>query len=168
MKSFLKKLFATALLAGGLAPLAVRAQISEPATVFYGQVINRTSAQTDLITQGNLVWTILRPDGKALTLTAALAPLNNGRYSYRLAVPHELLTFGLTVSAAAVPLSAVAADCSHLIITVDGAPANILAPGPAYFTNNVAGTGLGGAVPLPELTTQTNTGPRLIHVDRGA
>ena len=134
MKSFLKKLFATALLAGGLAPLAVRAQISEPATVFYGQVINRTSAQTDLITQGNLVWTILRPDGKALTLTAALAPLNNGRYSYRLAVPHELLTFGLTVSAAAVPLSAVAADCSHLIITVDGAPANILAPGPAYFT----------------------------------
>ena len=134
MKSLLKNLFSVALLAGWLAPLTARAQIAEPATVFYGQVINRTSAQTDLITQGNLVWTILRPDGKVLTLSAALSPLNNGRYSYRLAVPHEALTFGLTVSAAAVPLSASAADCSHLIITVDGAPADILAPGPAYFT----------------------------------
>ena len=32
------------------------------------------SAQTDLITEGSLVWKILRPDGKTLTLTAALSP----------------------------------------------------------------------------------------------
>ncbi|HXI70065.1 MAG TPA: type I secretion C-terminal target domain-containing protein [Verrucomicrobiae bacterium] len=134
MKSLLKKLFAASLLAGCLAPLAVFAQIAEPSTVFYGQVINRTSAQTDLITQGNLVWTILQPGGKTLTLTAALKPLNNGRFSYRLAVPHEALTFGLTVSDTVIPLAAAAADCSHLVITVDGAPASILAPGPAYFT----------------------------------
>ena len=117
-----------------VAPPPAPAQISEPATVFYGQVINRTSGQTDLITQGSLVWTIRRPDGKTLTLTAALSPLNNGRYSYRLAVPHEALTFGLTVSDTAVPLTVSPADCSHLSITVDGASANILAPGPAYFS----------------------------------
>jgi hypothetical protein len=134
MKSFLKKFFSVARVAGCLAPLAACAQISEPATVFYGQVVNRTSGQTDLITQGSLVWTILRPDGKTLTLTAGLSPLNNGRFSYRLAVPHEALAYGLTASAAAVPLTVAPADCSHLVITVDGASANILAPGPDYFT----------------------------------
>ena len=113
---------------------AAAAQISEPATVFYGQIVNRTSAQTDLITQGSLVWKILRPDGKTLTLTAALSPLNNGQFSYRLAVPHEALAYGLTVSDAAVPLTAAPANCSHLQMTVDGVPAGILAPGPGYFT----------------------------------
>ena len=35
--------------------------------------------------------------------------------------------------------------------------------GPLYFTNNVEGTGLEGAVPLPELTTQTNRPPVNSH-----
>ena len=134
MKLFLKKLFSGALLAGCVASPATAAQISEPATVFYGQVVNRTSAQTDLITQGSLVWTILRPDGKTLPLSAQLSPLNNGQFSYRLAVPHEGLAYGLTVSDAAVPLAVAPANCSHLQITIDGAPASILAPGAGSFT----------------------------------
>lgn len=134
MKHQLKNLFAVALLAAGFAPQPVGAQISEPATVFYGQVINRTSGQLDLITQGNLVWTIIRPDGQQITLNTTLQPLNNGQYSYRLLVPHQALTYGLTVSAAAVPLAGAPANCSHLTIAVDGVSANIIAPGSSSFT----------------------------------
>jgi len=134
MKQSLKILLAAALFGAGMAPLGAQAQIPEPSTVFYGQVLNRTSGQANLITQGRLVWTLIRPDGKAITLTGNLQPLNNGRYSYRLDVPHQALAYGLTVSDGVVPLSGSLADCSHLIITVDGAAADILAPGPAYFT----------------------------------
>lgn len=136
MKLFNKLFFGFALGAGLLAPALASAQISEPDTIFYGQVINRTTAQLDLITAGNLVWTILRPDGKPITLSATLQPLNNGQFSYRLAVPHQALTFGLVASDATVPLTPSAAICSHLLISVDGIPATIIAPGSSSF--NVA------------------------------
>ncbi len=129
MKNFYKILFAAALLAPSLAP----AQIAEPATVFYGQVVNRTSGQPNQLTQGTLQWAIRRADGKTLTLTAKLESLGNGRFSYRIAVPHEALTYGLTVSDASVPLMASSQTASHLLITVDGATATILAPGKATF-----------------------------------
>ena len=132
MKHQLKKLFAAAI-ATLLAPTLASAQISEPDTIFYGQVINRTSGQLDLVTAGKLVWTIARPDGRQLTLRAALSPLNNGQYSYRLTVPHQALAYGLTVADASVPLPVTPANCSHLLITVDGAPAGILAPGSSQF-----------------------------------
>jgi len=94
MKSFIKIISLGALCAAMLSPVPAPAQISEPDTVFYGQVINRTSGQLDLITGGNLVWTIARPDGRQLTLKGALGPLNNGQYSYRISVPHQALTYG--------------------------------------------------------------------------
>lgn len=134
MKHLLKKLFAATLLAALLAPALAAAQISEPDTVFYGQIVNRTSGQPDLLTQGQLTWTIIRPDGQQLTLTTTLLPLGNGRFSYRLLVPHQALTYGLTVATTAVPLAAAPGNCSHLFITVDGVPADILAPGSSFFT----------------------------------
>ncbi len=133
MKNILQTLFLTALCGTLLAPLLATAQIGEPDTIFYGQVINRTSGQIDLITSGKLVWTIERPDGKPLTFTAALKPLNQGLYSYRLSVPHEALAYGLTVDSDVVPLSASAAACSHVAITVDGISASIVAPGTGSF-----------------------------------
>ena len=136
MKKFMQKLFRAALVGAILAPLFATAQISEPPTVFYGQVINRTSGQLDLLTAGNLVWRIARPDGRQLTLTATLNPLNNGRYSYRLSVPHQALTYGLFVSPDAVPLAVALTDCSLLTMTVDGVPASIVAPGTATFSVN--------------------------------
>ena len=96
MKIIFQKLFAAALLVALFAPPLASAQISEPATVFYGQVVNRTSGQSDLLTQGTLLWAIQRADGKTLTLSAALTPLGDGRYSYRLSVPHQTLTYGLS------------------------------------------------------------------------
>jgi len=142
MKKQLKKLFVAALLAALLAPVAGFAQIFEPDTIFYGQVINRTSGQMDLLTQGQLVWVIARPDGQQLTLQTTLYPLKNGQYSYRLSVPHEALTYGLTVDATQVPLSASAAACSLVSIMVDGNAASIVAPGTSSF---IVGQSLRGA-----------------------
>ena len=139
MKKILPKLFLAALCGNLLAAIPVAAQILEPDTIFYGQVINRTSSQIDLLTAGTLTWQIVRPDGQQITLTAALKPLNRGLYSYRLAVPHQALAFGLTVDADQVPLAASAAGCSIATITVDGKSASIVAPGTSTF---IIGQGL--------------------------
>lgn len=136
MKSIIQKLFLGALCATMLSPVFAPAQISEPETIFYGQVINRTSGQLDLITVGNLVWRIARPDGRQITLAATLRPLNNGQFSDRLSVPHQALTYGLFVTPDSVPLAVALADCSLLTMTVDGAPASIVAPGTTLFSVN--------------------------------
>jgi len=133
MKIIFKKLYLAALCGAALLPALASAQIGEPDTIFYGQVVNRTSGQIDLITSGNMVWTIARPDGKQITLSAPLRPLNKGLYSYRLAVPHEALAFGLFADTDVVPLSAAAANCSVVSISVDGTPASIMAPGTSSF-----------------------------------
>ena len=133
MKNILPKIFLAALGLTLLAPRIATAQIIEPDTVFYGQVINRTSGQLDLITTGTLTWNIIRPDGQQITLSAALKPLNHGLYSYRLSVPHQALAFGLTVDTDVVPLAASAAGCSIATITVDGKTASIVAPGTSTF-----------------------------------
>ena len=133
MKTILQKLFFATLCAVIFSPVFAPAQIAEPGTIFYGQIVNRTSAQIDVITSGGLTWTIARPDGTQLTLTATLKPLNNGQYSYRLAVPHEVLAYGLTVDTGFVPLAASASACSLVAITVNGLPASIVAPGTSSF-----------------------------------
>jgi len=133
MKTVFKKLCLAALCGMALLPVVASAQIGEPDTIFYGQVINRTSGQIDLITSGNLVWIITRPDGQQITLTATLRPLNKGLYSYRLSVPHEALTYGLFTDGNVVPLSAAAANCTIASINVGGIPASIMAPGTSSF-----------------------------------
>src|SRR5262249_30186351 len=112
-----------------LFPFTSVAGISEPGTVFYGKIINRTSGQEYLLTNGHLVWIIGGADGSQITLTANLAALRNGDFSYRLDVPHQALSSGLDISPGNVPLTIQASVCSHLQITVDGFPASIVAPG---------------------------------------
>jgi len=126
-------LLGLALVSALLAPPASRAEISEPDTIFYGKIVNRTSGEEYVLKQGTLSWVIKRPDGRLLTLSASLQPLKNGTYSYQLKVPHQALTYGLTVSSAAVPLSAQPATCSHVQITVDGSAASVMAPGSSSF-----------------------------------
>jgi len=82
------------------------------------------------------VWT-LRPadaEGQALTFTAALEPLADGQYSYRLAIPHEALALGLAPAAGVVPLSADGASYRHAEITVNGHPATIVTPAATVLT----------------------------------
>ncbi len=109
--------------------LPLRAEVPEPHTVFYGQIINRTGGQLYVLTEGRLVWRMARADGSGVTtLSADLQPLANGRFSYRLNVPHEALAPGATVSSGAVALLPDGADYQHMEITVDGFPATILPP----------------------------------------
>lgn len=124
------------------AAVFARADISEPDTMFYGQIVNRTSGQVDLIQQGTLTWTITAPDGKQVTLQSGVHAYNLGQFCYELQVPNEALTYGLTVSSNAIPLMAQPATCSHLQIAVDGVPARIVAPGTSTFAvaQNIRGS----------------------------
>lgn len=116
-----------------VAPVASSAGVSEPDTIFYGKIINRTAGPEYLLSEGTIVWTISRPDGRQITLSAPVIPVNGGIYSYQLLVPQEALAFGLTVSSNAVPLASQTATCSLLQITVNGVAANIMAPGSSVF-----------------------------------
>jgi hypothetical protein len=107
--------------------------VPEPATVFYGKIINRSSGQIYQLAEGSLIWTIVRSNGGALTLTGPLSALRNGEFSYRLDVPHQALGLGLETSAGAFPLTAQPVGCSHLEIRVNGVPARILPPGRQAF-----------------------------------
>jgi hypothetical protein len=135
MKKILQTLFSAAV----LMPLVAGAQFTEPDTIFYGQIVNRTSGQIDQLTSGQLAWVIARPDGQQITLQTTLKPLGKGLYSYRISVPHETLAYGLTVDSSEVPLAASVATCSHVSITVNSNTAVILPPGTGSF---VIGQGL--------------------------
>lgn len=109
------------------AAMPLRAEIPEPPTVFYGQVINRTSGQIYVQTNGTLVWKILPVSGgNPVVLTTALQSLANGTLSYRLSIPHHAVASGATVPAGVVPLSSEGVDYQHLTITVDGFTARIV------------------------------------------
>src|SRR5260221_1584098 len=123
------------------AAISIRAEIPELDTIFYGKIINRTSGQEYLLTQGTLSWMISRPDGSQVPLTTPLAPVGGGIYSYQLRVPHEALAYGLTVSSNAVPLTLQTTTCSHLQISVNGASAAIMAPGSSTFSVSQAARG---------------------------
>src|SRR5581483_2474147 len=121
------------LLAAALLAASARADISEPATIFYGQIINRTSGQPDYVNQGTLVWTISSPSGQQLTLSNSLQSLDGGRYCYQLSVPHEALGYGLSVSSNSLPMPPVPVVYTHVAVTVNGMPAGIMAPGSSDF-----------------------------------
>ncbi|NLC83446.1 MAG: hypothetical protein GX748_19900 [Lentisphaerae bacterium] len=110
------------------------AQISEPATVFYGQVMATADVQPHLITEGRLTWVIRRADGVDVTLTASLFAYNNGLYSYRLDVPHAAMGLGLVTDPANVPLSVYEQTHRHQSVTLDGEPAVLLGPAGTVFT----------------------------------
>jgi RTX calcium-binding nonapeptide repeat (4 copies)/Cadherin-like/Calx-beta domain len=123
----------TALLGMYFAAGTTQAQITEPETVFYGKIINRTSGQEYLMNKGTLTWTVVRPDGQQTILTTTLQPLNAGEFSYQLLVPHEALTYGITNSSSVVPLPPQQIICTNIQLSVDGSAASIMAPGSASF-----------------------------------
>ncbi len=109
----------------GAPPL--RAEIPEPPTLFYGQIVNRTSGQVYQLTNGTLIWKILpATGGDQVVITTPLEPVANGEFSYRLKVPHHALAPGATVPAGNVALTQGGTDYQHLEITVNGFPARIM------------------------------------------
>ena len=115
-------------------PPAQAASITEPATVFYGAIIGTSGAQPFVVTQGKLEWTIRRADGRDLVLRANLFPLERGKFSYRLDVPHEAMALGLGASLASVPLAPTQQTHKHNGILVNGQPARIASAGGSIFS----------------------------------
>ena len=114
---------------------ASAADISEPATTFYGKVVGTADVQPFLITEGRLTWVIRRADGVDVTLRALLFSYNGGALSYRLDVPHSALGLGLSASASSVPLALTEQTHRHLSVTLDGAPVTLLGPAGSSFTS---------------------------------
>jgi hypothetical protein len=109
------------------------ATVPEPETVFYGRIIDRSGPVDRIITEGSLAWSVRKTDGTVLPLTAPLAPLKDGEFSYSLRVPQEALSLGLTTAPSTVALGSAPARQAHLQISVDGHPATIIAPAESAF-----------------------------------
>jgi hypothetical protein len=110
-------------LAASTTPMQGAARISEPDTIFFGQVVERFKDRQFPLSSGELVWT-LRTTGttpKEYRLTCQLGRLGDGSYSYKLKIPHEVLAYDLAVNPSAVPLNAAGTRLEHVSITLNGA-----------------------------------------------
>lgn len=103
------------------------ARISEPSTQLYGRIAERVGNREFPVTSGQLVWKLRTtgPGGREFVLSTRLTPLANGQYSYRLAIPHEVLACDLTVGPKAIGLSNAGGRVEHVSITLDGKPLSI-------------------------------------------
>ena len=109
---------------------AARAIISEPETLVYGRVLDRSNPNLDhLITAGDLLWTIRKPDGSIVALAGEIDELDGGKQSYLLRIPHQAVMLDQAPVDGVVPLGITGAEASYLSITVNGQPANIITPG---------------------------------------
>ena len=124
----------TAMLLAGVAVNA--ASLSEPPTVLYGKVLFRSGGHELALMEGELSWTLRGtvPQVWERRFTTRLASLGNGQYSYRLPVPHDLLSHDLTISDRAVPLLAIPSVIEHSAVLLNGRPGIILAPAANFFS----------------------------------
>lgn len=117
-----------------LGNLSAATFVGEPETLVYGRILNRENANLDqLVTSGELRWTILKPDGTPLQLTGEVDSLDGGRYSYLLRIPHQAMMLGQQASSQLLPLGTVRATATHKTITFNGAPVTILPPATSVF-----------------------------------
>jgi hypothetical protein len=135
----MKTITCSALLLLGIlaAPSPVHAgRISEPGTTFYGRVVSRAGDLEFPVTSGELKWTIAVPaqNNREYTLTAALQPLGDGLYSYKLTFPHQALAFDLAVAPNSLPLTTAGWRMRHLKVLVNGQEATLAAPATDEFT----------------------------------
>jgi len=134
----MKNIFYSAVLILGIAgsPCVPAARISEPGTTFYGRVVTRSGDREFPVTDGELKWTLASPNqlGREYTLTTRLESLGDGRFSYRLTVPHQALAYDLTVTGNNVPLTAAGWRLKHVQVLVNGEPATLVAPATDDFS----------------------------------
>lgn len=128
--------FAGALFVASVGSTLAASRISEPNTVLYGRIVERVGEYEFPMTTGQLVWNLRTTgaNGREYRLTANLEPLGEGRFSYRLSIPHEVLAYDLTVNPKAVGLTSAGSTVQHLSITVDGTPLTITPVGMAAST----------------------------------
>lgn len=126
---------AAAAVAWLMAPLAdAAAFIGEPETLVYGRILNRRNPNAEeLVTSGELRWTIRKPDGTLLNLTGEVDSLGGGQYSYLLRIPHQAVMLGQTPVSGTIPLGTTLATAFHMGITLNGSPALIMPPSTSAF-----------------------------------
>jgi hypothetical protein len=108
--------------------------IGEPETLVYGRIVNRENPNSEqLVTTGEMRWTILKPDGSSILLSAEVGEMADGKYSYLLRIPHEAVLFDSPVTANTVPLSNSLTEATHVSITLDGEPLGIIPPALSSF-----------------------------------
>lgn len=111
------------------------ARVSEPPTVLYGQVVFRGAGQPLVLRDGSLELTLRGsvPSPWERRFRTRLESLGQGRFSYRLSLPHDLLAYNLETAASSVPLAAGPASLEQASMTLDGLPLTIVDPGVRFF-----------------------------------
>lgn len=101
------------------------ANVPEPSTLFYGKVLHRAHGQEHQLTSGSLTWVLSDQDGVEYRFDAELEDIK-GVFSYRIAIPHQALSSGLSVDPSVIPLGVGEKQYDFVSIEVDGYPAAIL------------------------------------------
>lgn len=117
-----------------LLPLTLAAQVPEPETVFFGRIVNRTTAQEFLVTSGTLQVTVTAEGAPPLEITAEIKPYAGGKYSYVLRVPHQAKSLDLEVDGDSLPLRLADSGFENTQIRVNGHPARPFGSGATAFT----------------------------------
>ena len=124
MTARFKTLTALAVLAAS-ATTTLFASVPEPSTILYGKVLHRAYGNEHKLTEGTVEWTLRDESGTSYTYTAELEDLK-GVFSYRISIPHQALSTGLSVDSGVVPLGVGESSYEFESIQVNGYPAAIL------------------------------------------
>ncbi len=116
-----------------LCVLPAAAEIPEPETVFYGRIVNRTTAQEFLVSTGTLQVTVTGDGVAPLVVTAAIQPYAGGKYSYVLRLPHQAKSLDLAVDGESLPLRVNDSGFENSQMRVNGHPARPFGSGVTGF-----------------------------------
>ncbi len=100
--------------------------VPEPETILYGQVIQRDGQYKIPATEGRLTWTLLDSDGGERGFSTEMGSLGDGRFSYRMGIPHQALAAGIEVDAEHLALGYDPETYTNVTIAVDGRPARLV------------------------------------------
>ena len=101
------------------------ATVPEPDTILYGKVLHRAHGNEYQLTEGTLNWTLRDQNEAEYTFTAELENIGDA-LSYRMKIPHQALSSGLTIDPAVIPLGVGERSYEFVSIELDGHPAAIL------------------------------------------
>ncbi|MGZ0657539.1 cadherin-like domain-containing protein [Coraliomargarita sp. W4R72] len=101
------------------------ATVPEPDTVLYGKVLHRANGSEHQLSEGTLSWTLRDQSEAEYTYTVELTNIGD-TFSYKMSIPHQALSSGLTVDPAVIPLGVGEQTYEFVSIELDGYPAAIL------------------------------------------
>lgn len=118
-----------------------QAQVPELETIFYGRIVNRTTAQEYQVTTGTLKVTVTGEGIAPLEVTTPIRAHANGKYSYVLKVPHQAKSLDLTVEPGKLPLHVSESGLENTSMDVDGHAARPFGNGATAFVVSQAKRG---------------------------